>query len=392
MQSGANVTLVNQGNASFNGSSSRTGSLTFAGNYDTSGTTYSLDTVAVNDGVTLTVDEDTEANTFNVGQGTSGIVNHTANTVSVTDLNINAGAAYNLNGSGDIDATNMAIGAGSSLNVNQTGNTTIASTISGAGAITKAGAGTLTLSGTNTFSGGAAVAGGTLSLQSNTAAGSGSITTTDSVIDYANGVDITNPIILNSNTTQLQVLTGSATQSGIISETGGSRPIKKIGAGKLILSGANTYAGETHVSAGTLELGHASGLGTGGNLRINGILDLGGFTVTKNSIIIQNGTTQNGTFNQTNNTQIQNATVNTIMSGVGGIISIGAGTSTLSAANTYTGNTQFNAGTIKVSADNNLGDTSSDLIFDGGALQTTATFATSRATTLNAGGGNNIDP
>jgi hypothetical protein len=35
------------------------------------------------------------------------------------------------------------------------------------------------------------------------------LTTTGSVVDYANGVTIANPIVVNSNTTQLQVTTGS---------------------------------------------------------------------------------------------------------------------------------------------------------------------------------------
>ena len=42
--------------------------------------------------------------------------------------------------------------------------------------------------------------------------------TSGSVVDYASGVDIANTIILQSNTTQLQVLTGTATQSGSVLE------------------------------------------------------------------------------------------------------------------------------------------------------------------------------
>jgi len=103
------------------------------------------------------------------------------------------------------------------------------------------------------------------------------------VVDYANGVTIANPIIINSNTTQLQVLTGTATQAGVISELNGPRPLEKIGAGALILAAANTYTGPTTVSAGTLVVNGSiassavtvnsgatlSGTGTVGGLTIN---------------------------------------------------------------------------------------------------------------------------
>ncbi len=58
--------------------------------------------------------------------------------------------------------------------------------------------------------------------------------------------------MVNSNTTQLSVTTGSATQAGVISELGGPRPLEKIGAGTLVLTANNTYSGATTVNAGTL--------------------------------------------------------------------------------------------------------------------------------------------
>jgi autotransporter-associated beta strand protein len=101
----------------------------------------------------------------------------------------------------------------------------------GVGSIVKTGAGTLVLSGANTYSGGTTLAAGTLTLANNQALGTGALTTTGSVVDYANGVTIANPIVVNSNTTQFQMLDGTATQSGVISELNGPRPIEKISAG-----------------------------------------------------------------------------------------------------------------------------------------------------------------
>jgi autotransporter-associated beta strand protein len=90
--------------------------------------------------------------------------------------------------------------------------------------------------------------------------------------------------VVNSNATQLQVTTGTATQAGVISELNGPRPIEKIGAGTLVLTAANTYSGATAITAGTLLVngsiansavtvnsgGTLAGTGTVGAITING--------------------------------------------------------------------------------------------------------------------------
>jgi autotransporter-associated beta strand protein len=149
-------------------------------------------------------------------------------------------------------AGSVALGSATLTSGTDNTSTTFAGTISGTGGLTKVGNGTLTLSGANTYSGGTTLAAGTLRLENNQALGTGALTTTGSVVDYANGVTIANPIVLNSNTTQLQVTAGSATQAGVISELNGPRPLEKIGAGTLVLTANNTYSGPTTVSAGTL--------------------------------------------------------------------------------------------------------------------------------------------
>lgn len=179
------------------------------------------------------------------------------------------------------------------------GNTVIDTIIADQGtpySLVKEGTGTLSLTGDNTFTGGVMLAGGTLSLQHDNAAGTGDITTTGSTVDYADGVNISNPLNINSNTTKLQVLTGSAEQSGVISETAGPRPIEKIGAGTLTLSVANTYSGTTIITEGTLVAGAAGSLGaTNSDVVVNGgALDLGGMYHTKQDVVQTAGTIQNG--------------------------------------------------------------------------------------------------
>jgi len=108
--------------------------------------------------------------------------------------------------------------------------------------LVKQGTGTLTLTGSQiTYTGGTTVSGGKLTLQ-----------------------DTTNATFLSKNITNNAALEFNATSTtlaytGVISGTGS---LGKIGAGTLTLGGstANTYAGGTTVSAGTLRLGKPAGV------------------------------------------------------------------------------------------------------------------------------------
>jgi fibronectin-binding autotransporter adhesin len=80
------------------------------------------------------------------------------------------------------------------------------------------------------------------------------------------------------------------------------------------------------------------------------------------------------------------ATIDAVLAGSDGLIKTDAGTLVLGGANTYTGGTMVNGGTVSVSSDANLGDSSGLLTLNGGTLENTAAFATARAITL-AGSG-----
>ncbi|MCA6125775.1 autotransporter outer membrane beta-barrel domain-containing protein [Bradyrhizobium sp. WSM 1704] len=81
------------------------------------------------------------------------------------------------------------------------------------------------------------------------------------------------------------------------------------------------------------------------------------------------------------------ATIDNVLAGNTRLVKTDLGTLALNGANTYTGGTAMNGGTVQISNDANLGAASGGLSFDGGALRNTAAMSTARAVTLNGGGG-----
>ncbi|MEO9340327.1 autotransporter domain-containing protein [Mesorhizobium sp. SB112] len=82
---------------------------------------------------------------------------------------------------------------------------------------------------------------------------------------------------------------------------------------------------------------------------------------------------------------VMSATIASEMTGTTRLVLSDRGTLVLEGANTYTGGTELRSGTLSVSNDSNLGDLSGDLVFAGGALGTTASFDSTRATQIDGG-------
>ena len=170
------------------------------------------------------------------------------------------------------------------------------------------------------------------------------------------------------------------TFSGVLSGQGGifynvSTPSL---AGTLILSGANTYSGNTVVTNGILKLGANGGIpnGTGkGNVVVDvngtatGWLDVGGYSGSVNGL--------SGAGVVTNSTGTGTLTVgsNNVSSGFSGIIAgalnfakTGTGIQTNSGANTYTGVTTVGSGTLQLYVPAAIPSTSPTVIASGATL------------------------
>jgi autotransporter-associated beta strand protein len=203
----------------------------------------------------------------------------TSNVVLKGDVPPNLGAELQTVGGARTLGNEIEIhgGAGARAGISTSGgDLTLTGPVGLNGILVKQGNGTLTLTNNANVAvagiGGIELVQGRLRLGANNAAGGADsrITTLGSVISYANGVNSPTPITINSSTTQLEVLTGeAATQSGVVGEAGGSRPLEKIGAGTLTLTKTNSYTGGTTVTQGGL-IGTANNAFGTGALRVAG--------------------------------------------------------------------------------------------------------------------------
>ncbi|MBZ9817851.1 autotransporter-associated beta strand repeat-containing protein, partial [Mesorhizobium sp. CA7] len=128
------------------------------------------------------------------------------------------------------------------------------------------------------------------------------------------------------------------TFAGLIS---GSGAVAQIGSVTTVLTADNTYTGGTMISAGTLQLGNG---GASGSITGN-VVDNGTLAFDRSDAITFGG----------------------VISGTGGLNQIGAGTTILTAANSYGGQTNVNSGTLLVNG-NQSGATGLTAVAGGATL------------------------
>jgi filamentous hemagglutinin family protein len=241
----------------------------------------------------------------------------------------------------------IALGSGT-LTTNSTANTSLASTITGTGALVKQGTGILTLTGNNSYGGGTTVNGGLINFAAANNFGTGTITLNGGGLQWATG-----------NTADISARFGPLGANGATFDTngnnvtfatalGGPGSLTKQGAGTLSLGGANSYSGGTTVNAGILRLASGASLAAGSALTLNGgTFDLNGNNQAVGALSGAGGaiTLGNGTLTAGDSSSTILASV---ISGTGGLTKQGSGTLNLTGNSTYTGSTAVNAGTLLV--------------------------------------------
>jgi fibronectin-binding autotransporter adhesin len=261
--------------------------------------------------------------------------------------------------------------------------------ISGGGALAKSGSNTLTLSGSNSYSGGTTFTTGGLLFGHDSALGSGTLAITGNTSFGATGATrtIANDIVIGSGFTGTAVGTSNLVQTGVIS---GDGSLAKAGTGTLTLSGSNSYAGNTTLTAGTIRVANANAMVNSSTLVFNGGTLSGdgaaysfanAVSITANSgfsgssSLTFSGITNLGTTTRTLTVNNGTTTFSGVMAGTAGLTKSGTGTLVLSGtANTFTGKTTISSGTLVVAALSSLGNPSAgaNSIIDIGATSTNA--------------------
>jgi len=245
-------------------------------------------------------------------------------TMANSTMTVNPAGTLQLGNGGTSGSISTNVLNNGTFAINRSDTYTFANVISGTGAFQQLGTGTTILTGANTYTGNTTISAGTLQLGDGGTSGS-----------------ITSDVVNNS--TFAINRSNAYTFANVIS---GSGAFQQLGTGTTILTGNNTYAGSTTINAGTLQLGNG---GTSGS--------------------ITSDVTNNGTFaiNRSDNVTFAN-----VISGTGAFQQLGTGITTLTNANTYTGATTISAGTLQLGNGGTSGSITSDVVDNG-------TFAINRS-------------
>jgi len=236
--------------------------------------------------------------------------------------------------------------------------------IYGPGGVAKQGAGSLVLGGDSSFSGGLTINAGSVSVSADASLGRdfNAITLNGTTLATTGSFTANRITTLGSGGTFHTAPATTLTWNGPIGGNGG---LIKAGAGNLVLGGDNAYSGGTTISAGTLTLGHANGASAGTvHIAAGATFDVAahGFDLTR----VSGAGTVTGAGSVTYDSAAS-ATLAPILAGTGGLVKAGTGTLTLSRANSYSGATHLNAGTLALAHNQAFG--SGEVRLAGGDLQ-----------------------
>jgi outer membrane autotransporter protein len=296
-QAGTGTTILTGANTYAGGTTIAAGTLQIGAG----GTTGSIQGNVANSG-TLAFNRSDAVTFAGVISGSGAVQQAGTGTTILTGPNTYAGGTTIAAGTLQIGAGGTAgsiqgnIANNGTLAFNRSDGVTFPGTISGTGALSVAGGGTLVLTADNTLTGTTTITASTLQI------GAGGTT------GGIQGNIVNNGILVVDRS-------GSVTLPGAIS---GSGALVVTGGGTVTLTAANTYTGGTTINAGILQIG------PGGSI-------LGGITNNGTIIIDRSGS----------------VTLPDPIAGTGALLQTGSGVTVLGGANTYSGPTAVDAGTLR---------------------------------------------
>lgn len=322
---------------------------TFGGQVTGTGELVQLGTGTTTLGNTNSYTGATRVQTGRLALGAAGDVSSSSNVIisggaSLDISATSAGASIKQIASSGAGTATVTLGS-KTLSLTQQ-NGTFGGTISGSGGLVLGNfSQLLTLTGTHSYTGATTVSTGTLSLTGASSIATSSGLTVDATLDISGhtgnaiiaslaGSNTAGRVLLGSNT--LEVVNSSGIFAGVISGNGGLL----LRSGNLTLTNANTYSGLTTIaSGGYLTLGNGGSSGeVQGNIAFSGAGEL--------------------RFNRSNAVTFTNA-----ISGAGSVVQQGAGSTTFTTAQGYTGLTRITAGSLRLESGGSIAS-SSEVVAD----------------------------
>lgn len=332
------------------------------------------------------------------GNGTRQISIHTGTLANLNaDADMQSDVAIALNGRG----TFLTEGADSTM--------TLSGVISSLSTLIKTGEGVLALTGTNTWSGGSQIEQGTLSFARGANLGTGTVNLNGGKLLWQTGntADISNRLTVGSNGGIIDDNGNDLTFSSGLTGNGGA--LVKQGSGTLTLTGDNNWNGATVITNGAVQIGNGgtsgnvlgdivnnsqlilnradvlaltnnvAGSGTliqrgsGTSVITGNIAHAGGTQIEAGNLQVGDGGTQG---NLDGNVQIASgsallvnrvdaALLSGVISGQGRFEQMGAGTTVLSADNSWSGGTIISSGTLQIGNGGTSGSVVGDILNDG---------------------------
>jgi fibronectin-binding autotransporter adhesin len=178
----------------------------------------------------------------------------------------------------------------------------------------------------------------------------------------------------------------SAGNLNITAPIQGSGAVTQAGSGTLVLAGAGTYTGPTTIASGTLQAGGANLLSPSSAFAVSSgaTLDLGNANQTIGSLA-GGGAVTLGAGTLTTGGLGTSTSFDGVIAGSGGLVKTGAGSMTLTGANSYTGGTTISAGALQLGDGGSSGSIVGDVTNNGSLVFNRSDLSTF-AGTISGGG------